>query len=472
MIIPIRKITTTPPIAPAVEHARRWRATTTHEDGQREHHDPGQHAGPEHQAADHHRDDQRGERHDRDGVLRHADQHGRGHEQQRRDEVGLAQAADRPVPATREHPAGRRAGRRRGAGRDVVRPWWVAARHGRSIGRDGRDGSRPCSRTARDRNVGWQRGHQNRLRPSQHLGADRGAADEARLAVRGGRRRPRRRGRRRAAPGPSPPACGRRARCRSGRSARRRPSARRGRPTSLELARAAGVLPGRSGCDPVPEQHLGAVDVADAGQHRLVHQQAADRGRGCGCIRAQARVRVGVRRAAGRARAGRRSASRCSRGRSARRRWRRAGRRTPAGARRCRRRPAAAGPGRPGGLGDAVVDVELAVEPEVHVHAAVAGRSRRTGACPQDSARLQHACRRAARRTRANRPCGLLDRTPPGRRRRRRACVGEPVEGVALRHLRSGRAGARAPTPAAAGGRRSSRSRRASRSGARAAPRR
>ena len=28
---------------------------------------------------------------------------------------------------------------------------------------------------------------------------------------------------------------------------------------------------------PVPEQHLGAVDVADARQHRLVHQQAADR---------------------------------------------------------------------------------------------------------------------------------------------------------------------------------------------------
>ena len=64
----------------------------------------------------------------------------------------------------------------------------------------------------------------------------------------GGRRRPRRRGRPRAAGVPSPRACARAARCRSSRSARPRPSARRGRPTSPATGPTRRVRPGRSGC--------------------------------------------------------------------------------------------------------------------------------------------------------------------------------------------------------------------------------
>ena len=60
-------------------------------------------------------------------------------------------------------------------------------------------------------------------------------------------------------------ACARGARCRSGRSARPRPSARPGRPTSPGTGRRRRVLPGPQRVDPVPEQHLGPVDVADAG---------------------------------------------------------------------------------------------------------------------------------------------------------------------------------------------------------------
>ncbi len=37
------------------------------------------------------------------------------------------------------------------------------------------------------------------------------------------------------------------------------------------------LLAGEVGVDAVPEQQLGAVDVADAGEHALVHQQCGDR---------------------------------------------------------------------------------------------------------------------------------------------------------------------------------------------------
>ena len=139
----------------------------------------------------------------------------------------------------------------------------------------------------------------------QHLGADRRCRRRGRAGRCGGRRRPRRRGRRRAAAGPSPRACARAGRCRCARCARPRPSARPGRPRSPATARRRSVLPGPQRVDPVPEQHLGAVDVADAGQDRLVHQQVADRR--AGCARSAPRRGPGRRRrAAGRARAGRR----------------------------------------------------------------------------------------------------------------------------------------------------------------------
>ena len=117
---------------------------------------------------------------------------------------------------------------------------------------------------------------------------------------------------------------------------------------------------------PVPEQHLGAVDVADAGEHGLVHQQRADRRSGC--------ARSAARRAAGSA--PRRSGSGPSRARTAR---------PPAavstsqavgaaqvGVR--RRRPPAArrsGP-RGGGRRAPAPKVRTAVEAEVDVQPAVA----------------------------------------------------------------------------------------------------
>ena len=86
----------------------------------------------------------------------------------------------------------------------------------------------------------------------------------------GGRRRPRPRGRPRAAPGPGlgrahvhgvdPPGADAVV-----------PSAPPGRARSTRMAAAACSRAQR--VEPVPEQHLGAVDVADAGEHRLVHQQ-------------------------------------------------------------------------------------------------------------------------------------------------------------------------------------------------------
>ena len=208
-----------------------------------------------------------------------------------------------------------------------------------------------------------------------------------------------------------------RGRCRSGRCARRRPSARPGRPTSRATGRAAACCPGAAG-HAVPEQHLGAVDVADAGEHRLVHQQAADR------RPAAADPLPGPRpgrrpRAAGPGRAGRRAPSRCSRV-TGRRRWRRAGRRTtrgpaPASAWTSRSRTWPTGAGTPsasrarrtcrrgrGGRARTVVR-----------------RSRRTGAC-RTTRRRRAPGRRAARRSRRSGPAGCSTRTG-GRRRRRRA---------------------------------------------------
>ena len=51
-------------------------------------------------------------------------------------------------------------------------------------------------------------------------------------------------------------------------------------PHRAPLADAQRVA-GAQRVDAVPEEHLGAVDVADAGQHLLVHQQVADRRAGC-----------------------------------------------------------------------------------------------------------------------------------------------------------------------------------------------
>jgi hypothetical protein len=119
----------------------------------------------------------------------------------------------------------------------------------------------------------------------QHLGAD--VVPQTRQAGRcGGRRRPRPRGRRLGAGGPSPPACARGGRCRSGRCGRPRPSARRGRPTSpaTGLAQACGPgAAGRSGAGRAPRR--GRRCRPRPG--RLVHQQVADR-RSLREIRAQA----------------------------------------------------------------------------------------------------------------------------------------------------------------------------------------
>ena len=69
--------------------------------------------------------------------------------------------------------------------------------------------------------------------------------------------------------------------------------------------------PRRNGVDAVPEEHLAAVDVADAGEHRLVHEQLGDRS--CRCADPRARRRPGrVRAAAGPGRGARVTASTCS----------------------------------------------------------------------------------------------------------------------------------------------------------------
>ena len=85
----------------------------------------------------------------------------------------------------------------------------------------------------------WQPGHQNRLRAARSAGADRRCRRPGRAARCAGRRRPRRRGRPRAAGGPSPPGCARGARCRSGwphaLAHQRRPGPPRSRPTAARV---------------------------------------------------------------------------------------------------------------------------------------------------------------------------------------------------------------------------------------------
>ncbi len=252
MTIPIRKITTTPPIRRPSSRLGVAATTTTRTESENttiQGSDPGR----EHEVPDHHRDDQRGERDDRDDVLRHADQHGRGHEQQGGDEVGLAQPADRPVPATRQHPAGRQAGRAPGVRGGDHRSDLSGRRHSRAHGSRTLAGRRPrraapaCSSGGPGPEARLAARAPEQVAADQHLGAHRAPAHEARLAgpavdvdrvaVGVGV----------AAPGrPGPPRPGR-ARCRSGRAGRRRPSAPPGRATSARRCSAAAWCPGRSG---------------------------------------------------------------------------------------------------------------------------------------------------------------------------------------------------------------------------------
>ena len=146
------------------------------------------------------------------------------------------------------------------------------------------------------------------------------------------------------------------------------------RPHSVAVDRAAG--PERR--DAVPEQQLGAVDVADAGEHRLVHQQRADRrpAPGDAPVREPRRRPAG---AAGRARAGPGSAVDLGRGQHlARGRAAQvgphAGRRPgPSASHRIRRAPFARAAG-PGAAGERAVQARGA-------RAGCRRRSRRTGAC-------------------------------------------------------------------------------------------
>ena len=46
---------------------------------------------------------------------------------------------------------------------------------------------------------------------------------------------------------------------------------------SRRAASAVSPVPGSQGSRPLPEQQFGAVDVADAGNHLLVHQQGRER---------------------------------------------------------------------------------------------------------------------------------------------------------------------------------------------------
>ena len=148
--------------------------------------------------------------------------------------------------------------------------------------------------TARDRNLRWHCGHQKRLRPASSAVRTVAPADVARHRRCAGRRRPRPRGRR--LRGGRPIASG----VCSGRTVSIRPVRT---PSAMSTTRSShiarhwptrSVLPGRQRVDPVPEQHLGAVDVADAGEHRLVHQQVADRRAGSAGSARQATVGVGV----------------------------------------------------------------------------------------------------------------------------------------------------------------------------------
>src|SRR5699024_3748641 len=64
-------------------------------------------------------------------------------------------------------------------------------------------------------------------------------------------------------------------------------------PHGVEL-RAIEVLARTERVDPVPEEHLGAVDVADAGQDLLVHEQGTD-GPGAARDPGPGSLRLGVR---------------------------------------------------------------------------------------------------------------------------------------------------------------------------------
>ena len=316
-----------------------------------------------------------------------------------------------PRPATAAQRRGRSA-RRSGlcSGRarsDAV----VAARGPRGAGR-----SHP---TARERNVGWQRGHQNRLRPASIAGPHRRAADEAGLAgapvdvdlspvVVHARRPAHRLGRVLGPHGVDP----------AGAHALV-PSARPGRPTSRRNWLTRSVLPGPQRVDPVPEQHLGAVDVADACQHRLVHQQVTDRRAAAPDPRpGPRRVGVGPQRVRAEPREDRRR--RCAaviRSQSV------APRRSAYAAARADDQPQPHLPDRGGGAPVGPSHVELADQPEVDVHEPLAARTPRTGACPADSAPTSTGAveqrgvgREPALRAAAPAPRGR--RTPPSARRR------------------------------------------------------
>ena len=418
-----------------------------HQDHQHEHHEPRQLPRAEQQAAEHQRHDQRRER-DVVGATcrRDADQHA----------VAARAAASRAGPDSRSRRTARlpaTAASRRGRARARAAPeragsWRIVARVlvarvRLTVG----PGSGTCAGSC---------GHQNRLRPCEHLGAHRGAADVAGLpcapvdvdlaAVVVAR----------AAAGPSPRACARAGRCRSGRCARPRPSARPGRPTSRSQLAAPQRVAGPQRVDPVPEQHLGAVDVADTGEHRLVHQQRADR--------RPAALDPLPRRGSGSASA--RSGSGPERGddrvallagRAGRRRWRRAGRRTP-GRRRRRDQPQPDLADRRRHAPAPSCTSNLPYRPEVDVDEPVARRTRRTGACPPTRRRRSRGRRRAPRPRRTG-PAGCSTAHRAGRRRSRSA---SPASRWRVCPSGIGRRPPAAPTRAAAAGRRSSRSRRAS----------
>ena len=187
-------------------------------------------------------------------------------------------------------------------------------------------------------------------------------------------------------------------------------------PHRLELAAAQGVARAQR-VDPVPEQHLGAVDVADAGEHLLVHQQRADRAR----LRADPAPRPGSSRRPARSGSG---PSRSTTAVALLAGHQLAGGRAAQVGVRRRAAVAAVGdqpqPDLPDGAAAApVADVELAVEAR-----GARGRAGRPSKLDEqvlaaDSAPTQHGAVESAAAS-ANRPCGLLTATRRGRRRRRR----------------------------------------------------
>ena len=147
--------------------AFRGRCDDDHEHAEGDDHGPGQRAGAEDQVADHHRDDQRDERDVNDGVLREADQHARRAEQQRGGDLRLPDPADLAVPGSRQRPAHGHAGQAVGVGRGDHPPTLVGSRRTCPwFGQVTRKVTKDHAVLALDRNTGWQRGHQNRLRPA------------------------------------------------------------------------------------------------------------------------------------------------------------------------------------------------------------------------------------------------------------------------------------------------------------------